>query len=257
MTEQNALLGAALWYASKLGWPVFPLAPRSKVPKAGSHGLKEATTDPAAIGRWWREDPAANIGSACGRDRVVVDLDGQDGIASWRELVARHANGRDVATVTVLTGGGGEQLVFAVPAGVEIRNSAGKLGPAIDVRANGGYHALPPSIHPSGRPYRWETGHGPQERPVAPLPGWLVRLLTATSTPRHQAQTATPELIPKGRRNHDLTSFAGRLRRVGATPKEILAALKVRNADCCQPPLPASEVAKIAESVGRYSPCVR
>ena len=40
---------AALHYASTYDWLVFPLAPRSKVPLKYSHGVDDATVDPAQI----------------------------------------------------------------------------------------------------------------------------------------------------------------------------------------------------------------
>ena len=37
-----------------MGWPVFPLLPRSKVPPKGSHGVKDATIDADLVEAWWR-----------------------------------------------------------------------------------------------------------------------------------------------------------------------------------------------------------
>src|SRR5260370_10938670 len=55
---------AALRYAAT-GWPVFPLAGKFPyeylVPDVKSHGLKDATTDPAILHTWWREHPEAHI----------------------------------------------------------------------------------------------------------------------------------------------------------------------------------------------------
>ena len=42
-------------------------------------------------------------------------------------------------TYTVKTPTGGLHLYYTAPDGPEIRNSAGKIGPLIDVRAGGGY----------------------------------------------------------------------------------------------------------------------
>ena len=48
-------------------------------------------------------------------------------------------------TARACTGGGGIHLYFRYPRGREIRNSAGLLGPGLDVRGEGGYVAVPPS----------------------------------------------------------------------------------------------------------------
>lgn len=62
-----------LWFASR-GWPVFPIAPNSKVPMAKTGGVKDATTDADQIREWARLYPNANIGGAC-TGRVVIDID--------------------------------------------------------------------------------------------------------------------------------------------------------------------------------------
>ena len=47
------------------------------------------------------------------------------------------------------------------------------IEPGIDLRGDGGCIVAPPSIHPSGKRYRWKKGHGPGEIAPAPLPDWL------------------------------------------------------------------------------------
>jgi hypothetical protein len=144
---------AALHYAER-GLYVFPLVPRDKKPLT-EHGYKDATADPAIIHAWWQRWPDANIGLDCGRSGlVVIDLDGAEGLHSWATLaVALELNQK---TRAARTGGGGLHLYFAAPDGVHIGNSAGKLGEHIDVRGEGGYVVMPPSIHPNGNPYEWE-----------------------------------------------------------------------------------------------------
>jgi hypothetical protein len=61
-------------------------------------------------------------------------------------------------------------------------------------------------------------------------------------------------VIEDGRRNCTLTSLAGSMRRRGATPEAIVAALRIDNTTRCRPPLEDDEVARIAASVGRYTP---
>ena len=174
MSEPNPLLRAALDYASH-GWPVFALRPRDKTPLT-TRGFKDSTTDAAIIRAWWAKTPQANIGLDCGKaGLVVVDLDkrgDRDGFAEWEQLAA--ANHWPAKTYTSLTGGGGKHLLFQAPPGVEVKNSAGKLAPGVDVRGTGGYIVLPPSIHPSGKPYEWDG-----ETPIEPLPETLLDAMTA------------------------------------------------------------------------------
>lgn len=157
---ERRLLGWALAYAAR-GFSVFPLVPGGKTPLTG-HGFKDATTERALIAAWWSFNPQANIGLATGSGSglVVLDVDGPDGESSlerfpplpdtWCALTRRGAH-----------------WYFRHP-GREIRNSAGKLGPGLDVRGDGGYVVAPPSAHADGE-YEWAGEH----RKLAPWPDWL------------------------------------------------------------------------------------
>ena len=139
------------------------------------HGVHDATTDPVLIEEWWRRSPEANVGIATGAASglVVVDLDlPKGGRESLRALVATGR--RLMSTLASHTGGGGMHLFFTrPPGGVRIPNAVGRLPgvdealPGIDLRGDGGYIVAPPSIHASGRRYRWDP------RRIAVLPAWM------------------------------------------------------------------------------------
>lgn len=159
----------ALSYAVR-GWHVFPLVPGGKTPLT-EHGQNEASTDPARIEAWWRACPGANVGiHARPSGLYVVDVDcgpGKVGAASWDALRAEFG---DTPTYTVRTQGGGVHLYYAAGAGLELGNTAGRLGTDIDTRGNG-YVVAPPSVV-GGRPYTVLAAVDP-----APLPGWIVQRL--------------------------------------------------------------------------------
>ncbi|WP_433503206.1 bifunctional DNA primase/polymerase [Pseudonocardia halophobica] len=94
---------------------------------------------------------------------------------------------------------GGEHLYFTAPDGAELRNSAGRLGWLIDVRAAGGYVVAAGSIV-RGRRYRSKHAAA-----MAPLPDWIVDRLREDSTPRAvpvpARQDFTPLLDVVGRRS--------------------------------------------------------
>lgn len=171
------MIEAAQGYVSQ-GWKVFPLRPRSKKPLPGTHGKDDATSDPAQVQRWWQAMANANIAVACGAASgiIVIDLDAiddtnaHDGQATWQALTARYG---DTETRQQRTGGGGLQLFFLHPgAGVEIGNRA-QLLPGIDVRGDGGYTVVGPSIHPdTGKAYEWTNDIEPQQPPI-----WLLGIL--------------------------------------------------------------------------------
>lgn len=139
-------------------------------------GLHDATRDHDLIDTWWEPSPETPIALAIATGdpsrRFVVDVDGEEGAASLRELTAQH--GRLPETVTSKTGRGGH-LAWGMPEGRDVRNSASKIGPNIDVRGNGGYVIVPPSPHPAGRRYEWTRD--PFNHDVAAAPDWLLELV--------------------------------------------------------------------------------
>jgi hypothetical protein len=134
--------------------------------------LHDATTDSAVIASWWRRrryaNPAMRTGARpAGAGIVVLDIDPEHaGDASLAQLLAVH--GPLPPTLAVITGGGGRHLYFTCAD--RVPTSAGRLGPGLDVRGEGGYVLVPPSVHTSGGRYRWA------ERPVAALPDWLAHV---------------------------------------------------------------------------------
>jgi hypothetical protein len=134
------------------------------------------------------------------------------------------------------------------PAGREIRNSAGRLGEGLDVRASGGYVVIPPSIHETGRPYQWAE----PLRPVVEAPAWLIELLTDKTGKLRVMPAERFGILTDGKRNAGLASYGGALRRKGAELAELEEKLLSYNARNCQPPKEEAEVRKIAASMMRY-----
>jgi putative DNA primase/helicase len=213
-----------------------------------------ATTDIAQLRAWWRSFPFANIGIATGSESriIVVDVD------------PRHGGDASVAklglpeTYTVQTGGGGRHLYFQHP-GVEVPNSAGRVGLGIDIRGDGGFVIAPPSNHASGNKYEVITN-----LPIAPFPQQiLVALAELTASVRGVARPerrssikatagVVPFVVAEGSRNEFLASEAGRLRRLGLEGDELARQLMTINAARCSPPLGGDEIAAIAMSISRY-----
>jgi len=162
------LLKAALAYARR-GVSVFPCEASAKRPLT-RNGHWDATTDPHAIERWWRRWPSANVAVPTGQKSgvVVLDVDVED---DGPESLARleRAGVPVPKTARARTGGGGIHLFFRYPRGREIRNSAGLLGPGLDVRGEGGYVVVPPSR--TQGPYEWVDRSPPAEA------SWLIERL--------------------------------------------------------------------------------
>lgn len=191
--DDGSPLEAALYYAS-LGWRVLPIRPGGKHPPMNSW-QHAATTDPAVITNWYRglyRDHGVGILTGPTSGIWVLDVDVSDGKRGDETLAALETmHGPLPATVRSITGSGGYHIYFNDP-GVPIRNSAStRLGPGLDVRADGGQVVAAPTVHPNGRPYAWEIGYGPDEIAVADAPAWLLELVTADPEPRVKIERAT------------------------------------------------------------------
>jgi len=175
----------ALNYAAVLGWAVFPLAPRSKVP-ATAHGCKDASKELIKISEWWDNQPDCNIGLAAGQHSGcwILDVDGEDGRQDLEALIAKHG---ELPITPVQKTANGRHYFWAWPDSVEIRNTGklikhtappgGKAG-GLETRGNGGYVVLAPSLHPdTGLPYEWLVR--PSQTPLAQAPQWLIEFVTS------------------------------------------------------------------------------
>jgi P4 family phage/plasmid primase-like protien len=184
----NNLEHAAMLAA--LGWRVHPLRPGSKLPMLPGW-QHAATNDAATVAAWWTETPAAGIGIATGAPVIVLDVDihGKPGAESLAALIAEH--GPLPQTLTARTASGGLHYYFA--SSEPIRNSAGKVGKALDVRGAGGYVVAPPTVV-DGRPYSWAD-----LSPIATAPAWLVTAALAaapvSTAPAGEPVEITAELL--------------------------------------------------------------
>jgi len=254
----------ALAYARRFNWAVLPLhsvkngrctCGKADCPSPGKHpliphGVADATKDPATIAAWWKRWPWANIGVATGQASgfFVLDVDGEEGEESLRDLKAQHGKLPD--TVEALTGGGGRHLLFRYPEGRSIGNKVA-IAPGLDVRGVNGYIVAPPSLHVSGRRYEWEVSSRPTQVEIAEAPEWLLNLVCKSENGGRLAPEDWQCDIPEGGRNNELTRRAGSLLARGIPAGEALTMLLAWNERHCKPPLPEREVRAIVESIAK------
>jgi hypothetical protein len=182
---------------------------------------------------------------------MVLDIDPDHG---GDESLGNMENqfGQLPDTWTVWTGGGGCHFFFRMP-DHDIRNTASKIAPGIDVRGNGGYVVAPPSLHINGK-YRWHEEWRPGKIELADVPEWMLNKMIRRGVTGSTTTQPIPRKLSKGTRNVELASAAGTMRRRGFCEEAIFAALQVENDYRCDPPLPLDEVRRIAKSIGRYTP---
>lgn len=177
----------------------------------------------------------SNIGVVTGQVSgiVVVDVDGP--LEEYRKLGMPR-------TLTSATGGGGRHYIYACDK--EVR-SRGAMVQGIDLKANGGFVVMPPSVHVSGERYRWLRRMAPVTLDISLIPKhsgaanedrqWYHELLGGVS---------------KGDRSSSAARLAGRYANLGLATEETHM-LMARWNDANDPPLSHSELKSTIMSVYR------
>lgn len=249
--NRPAALIAALEYM-ELGWVPLPVVPRAKQPLISWADLQQRQPEKDEVRGWYEKWPHAGVAVVTGiaSGLAVLDVDpAHGGNEALAELERLH--GKLAETVESVTGGGGRHLYFAHPGG-NIRNRTG-LAPGIDLRADGGMIVAPPSIHPSGNPYRWREGHSPQEIALARLPVWLRDRQEPEAHglghPMSYWRGLAREGVEAGRRNTTIASFSGHLLWHGIDPEVVTELVLAWNRFRCRPPLSDDEVVRTIRSI--------
>lgn len=124
-------------------------------PCLNCHGFHAATTDTGRVLEMLRRHPggllAGRMGAASGL--VCIDVDPPAGLPTMQGLLDRGLLRETRAQYTGRHGG--VHLFYRHPGGY-ITSRVGGAGTGIDVKGDGGYVVLAPSVHPTtGRRYRW------------------------------------------------------------------------------------------------------
>lgn len=239
--ENVNMKAAALEYAEK-GKQVFPLWPNSKKPTT-STGFKDATTNISVINQWFEQYPEANIGIPTGEvsGLFVLDVDVKDGAQGEESLaVLIRQYGELPETLKHKTPSGGYHLIFKYP-GYEVRGSAGKIGPGLDVRCDGGYIVAPPSVIDGNK---YEVVDPGVE--MADAPEWLLKLASA-----QKKTEPSKSQVSKGERNNHIFQTAIKCKQQGMTHKEALDLVTAENSQC-SPPLDDKEIQTTLNSAFSY-----
>jgi Bifunctional DNA primase/polymerase, N-terminal len=201
-------LESVLRYAAN-GWQIFPIKPKAKEP-ATRRGFYDATTNPATLQRWFARysyNVGVRTGTASGI--FVLDIDGDAGVASLRDLESEH--GPLPQTLTAITTRG-QHFWFLL--NVPLPSSQSKIGNGLDVKADSGYVVAPFSQHPNGKIYRWAD----DSIPLATPPDWLTTLArkrraadSENENPgfsRERSQACTPGNYGRAALDREITTLA-------------------------------------------------
>ena len=197
----------------------------------------------------------------------ALDVDGPEGRASLAKLTETHG---PLPTTLEQRTGRGVHYFFRFPqTGATIRNGVSKIGQGLDVRGEGGYIIVAPSVHPNGSNYCWVADQRPSQMEPADAPPWLLDLVVVKPSPeaserpewksnRSSTRYADAALdreaeavarAPEGQRNDRLNTAAfsvGRLVGSGVLPEERVVAVLTQAA--LHAGLDAIETAKTIKS---------
>jgi hypothetical protein len=173
------------------GLSLFPLPWKSKRDDSFKWGVfQERLPTDAEIGKWFNGHPS-NIAVVCGQvsgGLVVVEFDNPDYFNEF-DLAFMVRTGERIDEFTRVTKGKRGPHVWLRVKGI----TKSKKTPKCEIRSDGNYIVVPPSVHPDGPQYQFlndlpireidsllEVGIDlDQERPAASTnqPGWVTRLL--------------------------------------------------------------------------------
>ena len=185
------------------GFVVFPANPKTKQPLVKEWD-KVASGDLEAMSDWWKQFPKAMVAAPMGfaSGLWVLDLDAKQDeetgeIIELEDLIAaieEEIGERLPQTMVAETPRGGRHYYFKMPAdGREVRNR-NPLMPNIDVRGEGGYVIVPPSLRADGTQYRWVHDVPPVEASEA-----LLKLVLGGRTGNEDEKSLSAQLTDQAR----------------------------------------------------------
>lgn len=224
------------------GWSVLPVKPEEKRPYM-TNWLQYTRTRASkqTVINWFSNLVNAGIGVVTGRvsNMVVLDVE-SDCPYPIEDLLRKYPT-----QMYSKTGSGGYHLFYQYP--INVSRVANRVGifEGADLRADGGFIVLPPTIHPSGNRYEWvkrgALGAFPmglldlQSQPKVQNEGWITEALRGVS---------------EGGRNDACARLAGYFFKKGIN-SDIVESLLMEWNERNDPPLPVHEVRTTIKSIER------
>ncbi len=140
---RNELLRKYIQY----GWTIVPVKKGTKMPAVNWKEYQTRKPTNEELHSWFL-DPAVGVGLITGKCSGIIVVD---------EDTYKKENPNQIpldSPLKVKTGSGGRHLYFKY---VDGYNNTVNKDLAVDVRGEGGFVVLPPTVHPNGNNYEWET----------------------------------------------------------------------------------------------------
>lgn len=219
---------------------VIPIGKKSKKPLVEWKIYQTRRPNIEEIQSWKEQWPDCNWAMVTGNVSgvVVVDCDSQEDYEFVKSRGLPHSP-------TVKTARG-FHVYFQYQEGVRgLQSVSGRKD--IQLKAEGGYVLIPPSIHPSGATYQWLDGASLDDLPLAGLPDWVLE------EAKENTEVSLAELykgVTEGGRNGALARLVGSWANDSVALADAVSyALSWNERNV--PPLPADEVQRTVESIYR------
>jgi hypothetical protein len=224
------------------GWSVLPVKPEEKRPYM-TNWLQYTKTraNKQTVINWFRSLAGAGIGVVTGRVSNMVVLDVESDCPYPIEDILR----KYPTQMYSRTGSGGYHLFYQYPTNIpRVANRVG-IFERVDLRADGGFIVLPPTIHPCGGRYEWIKR--------GPLGAFPLALLDIQSQPKVQNEGWITEAlrgVSEGGRNDACARLAGYFFKKGIN-SDIVESLLLEWNERNDPPMPVHEVRTTIKSIER------
>ena len=222
------------------GWSVLPVRPEEKRPYMTNWLQYTKTRAPKAmVEAWFNNLSGAGVGVVTGKisNMVVLDVE-HDCPFPIEELLKKYPT-----QMIAKSGGGGYHLFYQYPTNIPRVSNRVRIFDGADLRADGGFIVLPPTMHPSGNRYEWV-----KRGPLGAFPVALLELQAQTKVQGEGWITEALRGVSEGGRNDTCARLAGYFFKKGMN-YDIVEALLLDWNERNEPPLPVNEVRSTIKSI--------
>lgn len=224
------------------GWSILPVRPDEKRPYM-TNWLQYTKTRAtrSMVDGWFCNLSGAGVGVVTGRvsNMVVLDVE-NDCPYPISDLLKKYPT-----QMVSRTGSGGYHLFYQYPTSVISVSNRVRIFDGADLRADGGFIVLPPTMHACGNRYEWVKR--------GPLGAFPMELLDVQSRPKMDGDGWITEAlrgVSEGGRNDACARLAGYFFKKGMN-SDIVEALLLEWNERNEPPMPVREIRTTIKSIER------
>ena len=252
----DAIFKTAKWCIGR-GYSVIPVKKSDKRPHIKWVEYQKRLPTHEEIKDWYRQWPNANIALITGAlsGIMIVDVDTEAGQENLNEFLPDS-----LIIPTTRTPGGGWHYFFKYKPGL---SNKARVIEGVDVRTDGGYAVIPPSLGPNNKNYTWLKGLKITDVEMPEIPDFLFDILkqgsgdhiltynalnkginprgekTASNIIQHPVASGNISFL-KGERDQSLFHTANSLIRGGMNEVNVRNVLHILSS-ACDPPFPEAE----------------